>query len=62
MSQTVTIRRRIRFRTGGPGQALCQQNARPEETPGRIPRVARLSPAVALPSESLSFSRTVTGQ
>ncbi len=42
MSQTVTIRRRIRFRTAGPRQALCQQNARPEETPGRIPRVTRL--------------------
>ncbi len=42
MSQTVTIRRRVRFRTAGPRQALCQQNARPEETPGRIPRVARL--------------------
>ena len=42
MSHTVTLRRRVRFRTAGPRQALCQQNARPEETPGRIPRVARL--------------------
>ncbi len=52
MSRTVTIRRRIRFRTVGPGQPLCQQNARPEETPGRIPRVARLM-ALAIRLETL---------
>ncbi len=52
MRQTVTIRRRIRFRTVGPGQALYQRNARPEETPGRIPRVARLM-ALAIRLETL---------
>ncbi len=52
MSRTVTIRRRIRFRTGGPGQELYQQNTRPEETPGRIPRVARLM-ALAIRLETL---------
>ncbi len=52
MSRTVTIRRRIRFRTVGPGQELYQQNTRPEETPGRIPRVARLM-ALAIRLETL---------
>ncbi len=52
MSQTVTIRRRVRFRTARPKQTLCQQNAQPEETPGRIPRVARLM-ALAIRLERL---------
>ncbi len=42
MSQTVTIRRRVRFRTARPKQTHRRQNIQPEETPGRIPRVARL--------------------
>ena len=42
MSQTVTIHRRIRFRRAGRRQTLCKQHARAEESPGRIPRVARL--------------------
>ena len=52
MSQTVTIRRRVRFRAAQPKQAPCQQNAQPEETPGRIPRVARLM-ALAIRLERL---------
>ena len=52
MSQTVTIRRRVRFRVAQPKQALCRQNAQPEETPGRIPRVARLT-ALAIRLERL---------
>ncbi len=42
MSQTVTIRHRVRFCTARLKQVPYQQNAQPEETPGRIPRVARL--------------------
>ena len=49
MNQSVTIRRRIRFRAAGPRQSLCLQNA---ETTGRIPRVARLM-ALAIRLESL---------
>jgi hypothetical protein len=52
MNQTVTIRRRIRFRTTRTRQATCQQNARPEGKPGRIPRVARLM-ALAIRLETL---------
>ncbi len=52
MSQTVTIRRRVRFRTARPKQTLCQQNVQPEETRGRIPRVARLM-ALAIRLERL---------
>ncbi len=52
MSQTVTIRRRIRFRMARPKQAPCQQNIQPEETLGRIPRVARLM-ALAIRLERL---------
>ena len=52
MSQTVTIRRRVRFRVAQPKQAPCQQNVQPEETRGRIPRVARLM-ALAIRLERL---------
>ncbi len=52
MSQTVTIHRRIRFRTAQPKQTLCQQNTQAEETLGRIPRVARLM-ALAIRLETL---------
>ncbi len=52
MSPTVTIRRRVRFRTARPKQTLGQQNAQPEETLGRIPRVARLM-ALAIRLERL---------
>ncbi len=52
MSQTVTIRRRVCIRTARPKQTLGQQNAQPEETPGRIPRVARLM-ALAIRLETL---------
>ncbi len=52
MSQTVTIRRRVRFRVAQPQQAPCQQNVQPEETRGRIPRVARLM-ALAIRLERL---------
>ncbi len=52
MSQTVTIHRRIRFHTAGSRQALCQQHTRSEETPGRIPHVARLM-ALAIRLETL---------
>ncbi len=52
MSPTVTSRRRVRFRVAQPKQALGQQNAQPEETPGRIPRVARLM-ALAIRLERL---------
>ncbi len=52
MSRTVTIHRRIRFCTAGSRQALCQQHARSEETPGRIPHVARLM-ALAIRLETL---------
>ena len=52
MSPTVTIRRRICFRKAQPKQAPCQQNIQPEETPGRIPRVARLM-ALAIRLERL---------
>ena len=52
MSQTVTIRRRVRFRVAQPKQAPCQQNVQPEETLGRIPRVARLM-ALAIRLERL---------
>ena len=52
MSQTVTIRRRVRFRVAQPQQATCRQNIQPEETRGRIPRVARLM-ALAIQLERL---------
>ncbi len=52
MSQTVTIRRRVRFRVARPKQAHRQQNIQPEETLGRIPRVARLM-ALAIRLERL---------
>ena len=52
MSQTVTIRRHVRFRTAQPKQTPCQQNVQPEETLGRIPRVARLM-ALAIRLERL---------
>ena len=52
MSPTVTIRRRVCIRTARPKQTLGQQNAQPEETRGRIPRVARLM-ALAIRLERL---------
>ncbi len=52
MSQTVTIRRRVRFRTARRKQVSCQLNAQPEETLGRIPRVSRLL-ALAIRLETL---------
>jgi len=52
MSPTVTIRRRVRFRVAQPKQTHRQQNAQPEETRGRIPRVARLM-ALAIRLERL---------
>ncbi len=52
MSQTATIRRRVRFRAAQPKPSPCQLNAQPEETPGRIPRVARLM-ALAIRLERL---------
>ncbi len=52
MSQTVTIRHRVRFRVAQPKQAPCQQNVQSEETRGRIPRVARLM-ALAIRLERL---------
>ena len=52
MSQTVTIRRRVRFRVAQPKQTHRQQNTQSEETHGRIPRVARLM-ALAIRLERL---------
>ena len=52
MRPTVTIRRRVRFRVAQPKQTPCQQNIQPEETLGRIPRVARLM-ALAIRLETL---------
>ncbi len=52
MSQSVTIRRRIRFRTPQRKQTLDQQNIQPEEPPARIPRVSRLM-ALAIRLEML---------
>ncbi len=58
MSQTVTIRHRIRFRTARPKQTHRRQDIQPEETPGRIPRVARLM-ALAIRLERLIVENRV---
>ncbi len=59
MSQTVTIRRRVRFRTARRKQTHRRQNIQPEETPGRIPHVARLM-ALAIRLERLIAECRVT--